>query len=64
MFIDMSVMIMDKFVIIMDNIIDQHQIFAPKMGGFYFYSLSMNSSAVGGSGLRPFLFRISAISVA
>ena len=28
------------------------------------YSLSMNSSAVGGSGLSPFLFRMSAISVA
>src|ERR671910_1597455 len=29
---------------------------------FYFYSLSMNSSGDGGSGLRPFLFRTSATS--
>lgn len=40
------------------------QIFTHQKGGDYFYSLSMNSSAVGGSGLRPFLFLISAISVA
>lgn len=32
--------------------------------GFDFYSLSMNSSAVGGSGDRPFLFLVSAIRFA
>src|SRR6266481_7712038 len=36
------------------------QIFTRKSGGFYFYSLSINSFAVGGSGLSPFLFLISA----
>jgi len=33
-------------------------------GDCFFYSLSMNSSAVGGSGERPFLFRVSAIRFA
>ena len=33
-----------------------------KQGAFYFYSLSINSLAFGGSGLKPFLFLISVTS--